>query len=308
MKITQKPKWKMILIAALCLIGILALAGGSLSIYNNQAVQRGVARNKDNESARFSSDYLQACANGTETYPSRTITFSSDTTGDQIFEIHVYNYANGNENLVSQKDITYTMTIRFEGGTQGSYTVTYGNGQSMTTDQNLTCTASNMTLTGRTPQQHTYSITIPAADLDKVKITATAVPSSVAVTNNQILAAVIVPCTGTSEETFSYKGVFTDASEGSPRDYDGFNYEVSISGGRATATLAWKNDIVEIDQLFLKKLSDKTLSEGKLIFTMDQSAGTSDYRISFYIKNKNKIPASWPEMNSIITFTAEQQS
>ena len=200
------------------------------------------------------------------------------------------------------------MTIRFEGGTQGSYTVTYGNGQSMTTDQNLTCTASNMTLTGRTPQQHTYSITIPAADLDKVKITATAVPSSVDVTNNQILAAVIVPCTGTSEETFSYKGVFTDASEGSPRDYDGFNYEVSISGGRATATLAWKNDLVEIDQLFLKKLSDKTLSEGKLIFTMDQSAGTSDYLISFYIKNKNKIPASWPEMNSIITFTAEQQS
>ena len=308
MKITQKPKWKMILIAALCLIGILALAGGSLSIYNNQAVQRGVARNKDNESARFSSDYLQACANGTETYPSRTITFSSDTTGDQIFDIHVYNYANGNENLVSQKDITYTMTIRFEGGTQGSYTVTYGKDQSMTTDQNLTCTVSNMTLTGRTPQQHTYSITIPAADLDKVKITATAVPSSVAVTNNQILAAVIVPCTGTSEETFSYKGVFTDASEGSPQDYDGFNYEVSISGGRATATLTWKNDIVEIDQFFLKKLSDPTLSEGKLIFTMDQSAGTSDYLIPFYIKNKNNIPAGWPGMNSIITFKAEQKS
>ena len=48
--------------------------------------------------------------------------------GDQIFDIHVYNYANGNENLVSQKDITYTMTIRFEGGTQEAITVTYGRG------------------------------------------------------------------------------------------------------------------------------------------------------------------------------------
>ena len=304
----------MIFIAALCLTGILALAGGSLSIYNNQAVQRGVARNKDNESARFSSNYLQACANGTATYPSRTITFSSDTTADQTFEIYVYNYANGNENLVSQKDITYTMTIRFEGGTKDSYTVTYGNGQSKTTtDQNLTCTIPNMTLTGRTPQQHTYSITIPAADLDKVQITATAVPNSVAVTNNQILAAVIVPCTGTSEETFSYKGVFTDASAGTPGDYDGFNYEVSISGGKAQATITWK-EVVEIDPFFLKKLGMEKnekdiLSKKTLTFIMDQSAGTSDYLIPFYIKNKNEISKkSWADMNSIITFSAEQQS
>ena len=42
---------------------------------------------------------------------------------------------------------------------------------------------------------------------------------------------------------------------------------------------------------------------------MDQSAGTSDYLIPFYIKNKNEISKkSWADMNSIITFSAEQQS
>ena len=42
---------------------------------------------------------------------------------------------------------------------------------------------------------------------------------------------------------------------------------------------------------------------------MDQSAGTSDYLIPFYIKNNNEISKkSWADMNSIITFSAEQQS
>ena len=71
---------------------------------------------------------------------------------------------------------------------------------------------------------------------------------------------------------------------------------------------------MEIDPFFLKKLGMEKnekdiLSKKTLTFIMDQSAGTSDYLIPFYIKNKNEISKkSWADMNSIITFSAEQQS
>lgn len=78
--------------------------------------------------------------------------------------------------------------------------------------------------------------------------------------------------------------------------YDGFNYGISISSGAADAVLSWNPDVVEIDKFFVEKLEQQDLitsndlAKGKLKFTMDQSKGTGDFLISFYIKDKSKIP------------------
>ena len=110
---TKKPKLKIILIVLLALAGLSAVVGGSFAAYTSQAYQRGVARNRDNETVRFTSNYLQACANTTDSkdYAGRTVLFSDSTSGEISVDIFVYNYANGNENLVSQKDITYLSLI-----------------------------------------------------------------------------------------------------------------------------------------------------------------------------------------------------
>ena len=131
-------------------------------------------------------------------------------------------------------------------------------------------------------------------------------------TNNQILAAVMFPCTSTATSTFRAEGSFIDKTSGAPKDYDAYNYEVSISGGKANAILTWQTDTVEIDKFFLQKLGktdaeiSTILQNGSLEFTMDQSDGTGDYLISFYLKDKDKIPLTWGEMNEIITFKATQ--
>ena len=147
-----------------------------------------------------------------------------------------------------------------------------------------------------------------------MKITAVATPtvSSLSATNNQKLAAVIVPCVGSSTNEFSYSGKFIDQIDGnSPKDFAGFNYEVSISSGVADATLTWNTAIVEIDKFFLINLgkSDKEiesiLAAGTLTFTMNQTKGTGDYLIPFYIKDKTKIPDKWEDLG--IKFTATQQ-
>lgn len=71
-------------------------------------------------------------------------------------------------------------------------------------------------------------------------------------------------------------------------------------------------DTVEIDKFFLINLGKKEdqieqiLKAGTLTLDMDQSNGTGDYLIPFYIKDENKIPKSWDDMKKKITFTATQ--
>lgn len=314
MKLTDRPKWKRLIVAILCLVGLLAMAGGSFAAYSSQAYQRGVARNRDTETIRFTSNYLQSYAKETSntSFTGRMVYFGdSQSTPDATLEINldVYNYANGNENLVSQRDITYDMKISFAGGGGTGYGVSCDGATVISLG--TTYTIENQTLIGRKANYHRYKITFPASDLDKVKITATAIPTdtSASITNNQMLAAVLTPCTGTSTNTFSYKGEFIDESESTnPKQYDGFNYEISISSGTATGTLTWDPDIVEIDSFFLTNNHDEISKQtnGSLNITMDQTKGTGDYLISFYIKDKTKIPDNWEAMKEYIKFSATQ--
>lgn len=329
MKFTNRPKWKRIALAVICLIGLLVIAGGSFAAYTSQDFQRGVARNRDNEAVRFTSNYLQSFAYSAnldaKSFAGRTVLFSdTEKDKDLSIDIWVYNYA-GSTTLVNQKDITYNMTISFGEGSGTGYKVTTDTG---TVSQNgTTYTISEVTLPGITPTAHKYTVTFPGSDLDKLKITATAIPQNVSVTNNQMLAAVIAPCTGATTQTFSFDGKFTDTSA-KPADYRGFNYEISISSGQATATLKWDTAALEIDKFFLINLGktkeeiSEILTAGVLNLTMNQPEGTGDYLIPFYIKDISKIPDSapnatgeaadkakeqdWAIMENKITFIADQ--
>lgn len=319
MKHKYTPKWKTIILALICVIALLTLAGGSYAAYTSQAFQRGVARNRDSETVRFTSNYLQSCASGTaETlYVGKTKLFSKDqsTAKNLTVDIEIYNYANGNTSLVNQKDITYNLEIKLSGGGGTGYSISPEASVSGTT-----YTFTNQTLTGRNANSKKYTITFPGSDLDKLKITATATPTNPSTTNNQILAAVIAPCTSSTTQTFRAEGKYLDESTSTkPAEYAGFNYEISITSGKATATLKWKSDIVEIDQFFLEKIGktkqditsskENEINYNTLIFTMDQPNGTGDYLIPFYIKNKTTIAGykDWDAMKNakVITFEAD---
>lgn len=315
MRFTDRPKWKRIILAVICLVGLLAVAGGSFAAYTSQAVKRGVARNSENEAVRFTSDFLQLCAATTEEkdYASKTVIFSDtqkESDSQLPVEINIYNYARGNTNLVSQRDITYDLTITLSGTETGKdYSVSY-NGQTYNFTDNV-CTISNQKFWGNRADTHTYTVYFPGSGVDKLKITAVAIPSAPSSLASQKLAAVIVPSTGAMTQSFSKKGEFTDAaSDALPSEYDGFNYEVSISTGVAQATLRWRSDIVEIDQFFVSdhKLTITTEDNNwaSVTFTMDQPNGRGDYLIPFYIKDKSKILESWTwdNMKDVIKFDA----
>lgn len=316
---TDRPKWKRIALAVICLAGLLAIAGGSFSAYTSHSFLRGVARNRDDEAVRFASNYMQNCATGTEpnSYPGKTVTFpENEGNGSLSLDLYIYNYASGNKDLVNTRDITYNLKIVFSGGK--------GTGYNVTPDKNFASTRTEIytfqaTMNGRVAREHKYTISFPKEDLNKLKITAVATPvdTSLSATNNQILAVVLAPCSESTTQTFVASGKFIDKSDSTnPSEYDGFNYEISISSGRSeNATVTWSTDLVEIDMFFLKNLGKKDaeikqiLSDGKLVLTMDQAQGTGDYLIPFYIKDKSNEAwdkMTWDEMENVVSFSATQ--
>ncbi len=300
MKLTSRLKLKKVLIALIALIGMTAVAGRSYAAYISQDAQRGVARNRDTDRIRFSSNFLQATSTNTESqYANKVIAYSKNTADDVEIpiDIYVYNYIQGSASLVNDKDITYSMSIKITGGTKKTYSVKYGNEPLEQTEDGI-YTKENVVLPGRAQNLHHYTVTVYGADLDKVRIIAKADPVSKTYTGNQFLAATISPCTASEVKSFSCEGTFTDSSNGSPKDYDAFNYEVSISGGRANVTLSWDATKVEIDPFFLKKIrktEDDIINsnDGNSIqFEMNQNDGTGEYLITFYRLSTN---ASSPE-------------
>lgn len=334
---TNRPKWKRVIVAMICVVGLLAVAGGTYAAYSSQASQRGVARNNTNETVRFASNLLQTCVNGTASnnYASKMVYFSENQKTDELISMNldIFNYANGNTNLVNQKDITYNLIIKFDDASKDNsnyqvFTISNDSTESKVESNSLIYNLDNQTLIGRNPNSRQYVLKFPGVDLDKLKITVTAVPTNLSVTNNQILAAVIRPCVGSITQSFGYNSEFIRSSDSDkPIDYDGFNYEIRITSGQATGTLTWRNDIVEIDPFTLEKLgknksdikidsSDKNRSV--LIINMDQSAGKGDYLIPFYIVDKSMITDEtvWKDadetnqnsMKKIITFIAEEKT
>lgn len=310
-------------LAAACMMVLAVLVGGSLGAYNSQAFARGVAANTSVETVRFSSNLLQLCKNEVTEYAARSVVLSQPSAGDTVsFDVKVYNYANENANLVNQAAITYDFTAVFSG--TGDYRVSVDNSDAVTAtgdsdSSKKTCTIKDQTLEASIPYSHTYHITIPAGELDTLNITITATPNndSLSATNQNKLAAVITPSTGKTTAGFLASGAFVYDSSTNPSDYDGFNYEVSISSGTATATLTWPEDL-EVDKYFLLKIgvkeddSDlglkKVLENHKVTFTMNTEDGTGDYLIPIYIKDKSQVPTSWNDLAKAVTFTATQEN
>lgn len=316
MNLSEKPNKKRTAVMGICLVGVLLLVIATYAAYTRQAYQRGTARNRDTEIVSFTSNYLQLYTKGTSgnAYVAKNIVYGTDEKkkASVSFDIHVYNYANGNTSLVSQKDITYTMKIEFKNGAGKGYKVE-SDKASIPLNNNNVCEIKK-TLIGRTANEDVFTVTFPGNEIDTLQITATAIPEKAALTNNQFLAATLVPCTTASKVTFRAEGIFLDKAEGTPMQYDGFNYGISISSGAADAVLTWNPDVVEIDKFFVEKLKTKNLftnedlAKGKLEFTMDQSNGTGNFLISFYIKDKSKIPDNWSDMEKMIQFIATQRA
>lgn len=309
----------------LMLLGlVVCLVVGTYAAYNNQVFQRGVVRNRDSEEIRFTSNLLKPYAlsgeNDEKKYETVLYPFSEDTKEEDTLKIplKIANYLLGNDNLISEKDITFDLYIQLKDLSEGSkYTI---NNEVISGDS---FEIAGLTLKGRKPNQVDYIIGITGKDLNRLTIVIEAKPRDM---GRRILAAYICPCTNSQVNPFSYSGTFLDSkSDNLPDAYYGYNYEVSISSGRAKVTLSWDPIYVKLDPYFLKKLESRqdlnveetkaylyNESQGSIQFLMDQTLGEDDYVILFYpLQEKKgeliqKIGNTWDGMKQMVSVKAAE--
>ena len=312
----KRSKYHIVLALLLALVGLgLCLVEGSYAAYSNQGFRRGVVRNRDSEEIRFTSNILKpyvSTSEGQKNYETVLYPFAEDTNEDEILTIPltIANYLMNNDNLVSESDITFDLTIQLENKQSGSI---YTLDNEVITNS---ITKSNVALTGRKQNQVDYTIGFTGKDLDKLTIVIEARPHNF---GNKILAAYICPCTNSQVNPFSYSGSFLNKNVGEPQDQYGYNYEVSISSGRGKVTLSWDPQYVKLDPFFLENLKSRQdlkidgtnayiydKEGGSIQFLMDQTLGEDDYVILFYPIQKMSNETMWEDMEQIIRVEVQE--
>ena len=311
----KRSKYHIVLALLLVLVGLgLCLVEGSYAAYNNQGFRRGVVRNRDSEEIRFTSNILKpyvSTPEGQKNYETVLYPFAEDTEENEILTIPltIANYLMDNDNLVSESDITFDLTIQLKDKQSGSI---YKLDNEVITDS-ITKT---VTLTGRKKNQVDYKIGFTGKDLDKLTIVIEARSENF---GGKILAAYICPCTNSQVNPFSYSGSFLNKNVGKPIDYYGYSYEVSISSGRAKVTLSWDPKSVKLDPFFLEKLKSRQdlkidgtnayiydKDVGYIQFLMDQTLGEDDYVVLFYPIQKMSNVTTWEDMEQIISVEVQE--
>ena len=198
----NRSKYHIVLALLLVLLGLgLCLVKGSFAAYSNQGFRRGVVRNRDSEEIRFTSNILKpyvSTSEGQKNYETVLYPFAKDTKENEKLKIPltIANYLMNNDNLVSESDITFDLTIQLiDKQSDSGYTL---NDEEITGNS---ITKSKVTLTGRKKNQVDYTIEFTGKDLDKLTIVIEAKPHNF---GNKILAAYICPCTNSQVNPFSY--------------------------------------------------------------------------------------------------------
>lgn len=303
MKIDFSNKKKLILSVSLAAAALVAVVGGTLAIYTSQVFQRGVVRNRDNQAIRFSSDKLAQVNFGT----SPQISYYPVADKQTSLSFRICNYDQTKSTLVSERDISYTIAFKVEGGSSDFvYQVSCNGGANEPLD---TATGSTHTLEGGRLSVDTYTVTFSENDYQNLKLTVTATPKDLSLTRNTILTATLIPIAYGTTQNFNVRREFPDSwrenEEGSlftPADLDAYNVLVTAAGGEGDVYIRWDPAKVEMDYFFQK---DYTVAEDgnwrKITLSMNSAGETASYLIPFYNPNaKNPNWGSWKDLEDCI--------
>lgn len=271
-------------VLALCLAGaaLVAVVGGTLAIYTSQVFQRGVVRNRDSDTIRFSSDILARVSQNTDPQVSY---YPVDPEQERPgIRFTVCNYDQTNSTLFHETDLCYDITFLLENRSDGPYTIESPYGTETLVNGSLTL--SSCCLTGGERSTDTYTFYFPKEDLktevsENLKLTVTVTPSDSSLTHRTILTGTLIPIPYGATQGFHARLEFPDSSRGEPGEFAAYNVLVSVTGGKGTVELRWDNELLDIDPFF-EQYADK--GTGTMTIPMNSADETAAYLIPFYNK------------------------
>lgn len=301
MKIDFSNKKKLILSVSLAAAALVAVVGGTLAIYTSQVFQRGVVRNRYNQAIRFSSDKLAQVSSDT----SPQISYYPVAENQTSLTFRICNYDQTKSTLVSERDISYTIDFKVEGGTSGfNYQVSCNGGAKGS------LTSSDHTLAGGKLSVDTYTVTFSENDYQNLKLTVTATPKDLSLTRKNILTATLIPIAYGTSQNFNVRREFPDSwrkkEDGSlftPEDLDAYNVLVTAAGGEGNVYIRWDSTKLDMDYFFQKDYTPVEKDENwyEITLSMNSADKTASYLIPFYNPNaQNPNWSSWKDLEDCI--------
>ncbi len=279
----SKPQVRKGLWAVAALLCIVALAAGTYLTYTAYLAGdflKSVAVSGTSQ-ALFASDLLTG-------YTSENLTDGDiaersvvvDTSGDGetcSFTFRIYNYLLGDANKVNDKEVNATLTIDASGVDADEWNVS----PSISKDGEV------LTFGARQATLYTYTVTLPKARLNQASFTIKAkVGANSPGTNLKWLAAKITPAERAEVTASGVSGEWVD-EKSDIRDFDAYNYRVTVTGIQAQVTLTWGSG-VELDPFFKANHPGASIQDNSATFTMDPGSQI----ITFYRKGTTQ-PVSW---------------
>lgn len=249
--------------AALCVAALLGGVGLTWSAYTGNAFLKGVEVTNATQSL-FASDMLVGyyTAPAEDALDSRSVVVdaSGDTCG---LTFRIYNCLLDDQQVVNDKDVTYTLSVTASGIADGAW--------------GISPAAGSETLKGLTPTIKSYTITFPKSALGSASFTVKAVvdTSQAGATQANIgtklncLAVKIVPNAPSDVAAASISGQLVDEA-GTFADYDAYNYRVTVTGVETKVRLTWSTAAAELDPFFTANHADAAVdaAAGTATFTM----------------------------------------
>ena len=215
----------------------------------------------------------------------RSVIVDTDTSKKTCsFTFRIYNHLLGDKNKVNDKDVNATLSITATDAKEGSWSVAI---EPEPKDGTLSFPANKATM-------YTCKVTFAEEDLNKASFTVKArVGSNSPGTNLKWLAAKIAPAERAEVAASGVSGEWVDKNtdDSNVKDFDAYNYRVTVTGATTKVKLTWKDE-VELDPFF-----EKNHKNGGEQATVDSNSVTYDAPpgseiITFYRKGTSK-PASF---------------
>ena len=307
----KRGKTNLLIIINCSLACMFLLIAGSLAAYTSLSNAKRTISTVGSKQL-FSSNLLLAYGKENE-IQGKSMSFSAD--GNNTFKVSVCNYAQGDAGKYASEDIKYNINVSLLD--RNGVTVTDPSILSQYKWDNDSFSALTQpvsgTLTGGEESKHIYSVTVPAADMQKYKIRITASPSD----NNRYKALGRIlyfsEDIASSEWRISYL-----SDEQNQEAYELGGIHVKLTGTEyARLTLTWDTNHVQIDPWFLEDIKNDTNASASvetdnesLIFTAGRDTGKNRYDIVFYrtkpVHGDDSSPETWKNIQSYINLKSEK--
>lgn len=215
------------------------------------------------------------------------------TTGLTSFQFSIFNYLQNDPTIWCQRNITYNLTVTVE----GSSAPTSCRLNTVAFSESGIASLSNQSLAGRQKSTNTYTIQLPKEDINKTTFKVRVTVTDAGGTMIRSMAANIMPSLKAEVKPISWRiesAEKTDANK--PNDFDAYNYDITVEGGKTKVTFTWDETKVQLDPFFAQKPVG-TDSSGNQVYptvignqaTFEMDPGT--LRVNFY-RLDGKIDAS----------------